>query len=343
MTEILSNGFHVTAVFLIVFFGIAVFNSEKVTFRKNILILFLLTVIGYLLAYWEPVQTEKIIFSISFFLSITLPFAFWLAAKALFDDDFQWSAKYWILGIAVPVIMNVLYYLNEIITVGFYAHFRALPYLISVFFILLVIYESVRNRDDDLVLSRLKKRNVFVIFSSFSALFSMYFFFVEDPMKLPVLFDLLQNGVICVFVALFFYSQLEYKNLWEEPVKVIMANDANTIIRKRIIKKIEHLFTEEKMYSTEGITIIALSENINEKEYQVRRAINYELGYTNFNAFLNHYRITEACQLINRNQEKNLTFQEIAFQLGYQSVATFNRAFKKVTGKTPSEFSNNNQ
>ena len=33
-----------------------------------------------------------------------------------------------------------------------------------------------------------------------------------------------------------------------------------------------------------------------------------------------------------------LTFQEIAFKMGYQSVATFNRAFKKEKSKTPSEY-----
>jgi len=341
MTEILSNGFRVTAIFLIIFFGTVFYESEKVSYRKNVFIFFLLTVIGYLLAYWEPFQSNKLIFTISFFLSITLPFAFWLAAKALFNDDFKWSAKYWILSIGVPVILNVLYYSNEVITDGFYIQIRVLPYLISVFFILLVIYESIKNRDNDLVLSRLKKRNVFVIFSSFMALFSIYFFFVEDPMKLPALFDLFQNGVICIFIALFFYPQIEYKNLWEVTRSHGVTNDANTIIQKRIIEKIRQLFENERMYTSEGITITQLSENISEKEYQVRRAINGELGYTNFNAFLNYYRIREACRIIGSDHNKSLTFQEIAFKMGYQSVATFNRAFKTETGKTPSEYSDN--
>lgn len=339
MIEILSNGFRVTAVFLIMFFGIVLFQSEKVVFRKNIFVLFLLTVIGYLMAYWEPIQSEKVVFTMFFFLSISLPFTFWLAAKALFDDNFKWTLKYWILSITIPIIMNLLYHLNELLSDSIYSNFKAVPYLISVLFILLVIYESIKNKDNDLVLSRLKKRNVFVIFSSFMALFSMYFFFVKDPMKLPVQMDLLQNGVICLFMALFFRSQFEYNNLWKVPTIENVTNNSNFTIRKRIIQKIEQLFSQEKMYRTEGITITFLSENIHEKEYQVRRAINQELGYTNFNAFVNHYRIKEACELMNQNSDKNFTFQEIAFKLGYKSIATFNRAFKNETGKTPSEFS----
>jgi len=109
-------------------------------------------------------------------------------------------------------------------------------------------------------------------------------------------------------------------------------------INKRIIKKLIEVFENDKLYKNEGITITQLALVLNEKEYLVRRAINGELRYTNFNSFLNYYRITEACRLLKGNRLKALTFQEIAFQMGYQSVATFNRAFKKEIGKTPSEF-----
>ena len=55
--------------------------------------------------------------------------------------------------------------------------------------------------------------------------------------------------------------------------------------------------------------------------------------------FLNHYRIKEACALL--DSKEDLTFQEIAYRMGYQSVATFNRAFKKETGVTPTEYRKN--
>lgn len=341
MLELLSSGFRVTALFLVVTLGVVFYSSEKYSFRKNILILFLWTVLGYLLAYWEPVQSEKVVFRIAFFFSVALPFAFWLLSKALFDDDFKWSLKYWILAITVPIAHNVLYDLNEFVSAEFYIPFKIVPYLISVTFIVLVIYESLKNKDNDLVLSRLKKRNIFVIFSSFLALFSVYFFFVEDPLQLPPTFELIQNFVLSIFIFLFFYSQFDYKNLFEntDNSQGKITHNVNSEIHKRIINKLLNVFDKEQLYTKEGITITQLSSILNEKEYLVRRAINGELGYTNFNSFLNHYRITEAIRLLKENKTKELTFQEIAFNMGYQSVATFNRAFKKETGKTPSEHS----
>lgn len=340
MTEFLTNSFRLTALFLLIVFGVVFYSSEKYSFKKNILLLFLTTLAAYLLAYWEPVQKVNALFQITFFLSVSFPFSFWLFSKALFDDEFVWSRKFWILTLVAPLVLNILYRLNDEGSLDFYRHFKVIPYLISVVFIILAIYESMKNKENDLVLSRLKKRNVFVIFSSFLALFSVYFFFVKEPMKLPVEFELIQNMIISIFILLFFHSQFEYKKLFVENSSSKTTNNlgANEDIQKRIIDKLQMVFENEKIYTNEGITITWLSEKLNEKEYLVRRAINGELGYTNFNSFLNHYRIVESCKLISESQFRELTFQEIAFQMGYQSVATFNRAFKNEIGITPSEF-----
>lgn len=340
MLEILSDGFRITGLFLIIAFGIVFYRSEKYSFRKNIVIFFLLTVLSYLFAYWQPVRVSQAIFRIMLFFSISLPFAFWLYSKALFDDDFSWSSKYWILAFTIPIMHNLLYNLNEFFEVKFYSHFRIIPYLLSIFFVVLVIFESLKNKNNELVLSRLKKRNIVIIFSAFLALFSVYFFLDKDPLKLPKYFELIQNFVISVFIFLSFYSQFEYKNLFPENsrYKNRKTTNTNVEIHKRIINKLSTVFDNEKIYTRENLTITKLALVINEKEYLLRQAINGELGYTNFNGFLNYYRITEACRLLKENKSKALTFQEIAYQIGYQSIATFNRAFKNEKGSTPSEY-----
>lgn len=338
MMELLISGLRITGVFLIIAFGIVFIRLEKGSFRKNLFLFFLLTLLGYFLTYWVPMGGGYPLVRVPLMLSIALPFAFWMCARALFNDDFQWSGKYWLMVIAIPILHNVLYWLNENVSGGFYANFRVLPYLVSFGFILMAIYESLKGQDNDLVLSRIKKRNVFVVFSSFLGLFSIYLFFTADPLRLPPGFDLLQTGVICIFITLFFFSQLKYQNIWERQYSVNAADEANRNINQRILKKLLQEFEEEKIYTLEGLTISLLSEQIGEKEYLVRRAINTEMDYTNFNAFLNHYRIADAMELISSNHEKQLTFQEIAFKVGYQSVATFNRAFKSETDMTPSAF-----
>jgi len=59
-----------------------------------------------------------------------------------------------------------------------------------------------------------------------------------------------------------------------------------------------------------------------------------ETGETVFD-FITHTRIREAEKLI---LETNLKMYQIAEKTGYQNVETFTRAFKRITGKSPSRF-----
>ena len=54
-----------------------------------------------------------------------------------------------------------------------------------------------------------------------------------------------------------------------------------------------------------------------------------------FTNYLNDFRIQSACKLI---QQGNLKLKDIAFNCGYNSFTYFFRIFKKIVGKSPSEY-----
>jgi len=54
-----------------------------------------------------------------------------------------------------------------------------------------------------------------------------------------------------------------------------------------------------------------------------------------FVQFLNEYRVAHACKLIS---EESKSIADIAFECGFQNLSNFNRAFKKVTTKNPSNY-----
>lgn len=58
----------------------------------------------------------------------------------------------------------------------------------------------------------------------------------------------------------------------------------------------------------------------------------------NFNDLINAYRIELFLQKISSGQLKHFTLMSLAYDSGFNSKTTFNRAFKKYTGLTPSEF-----
>jgi AraC-like DNA-binding protein len=58
----------------------------------------------------------------------------------------------------------------------------------------------------------------------------------------------------------------------------------------------------------------------------------------NFNDFINNYRIEAVKQKLQLGEQKTQTLLGIAYDCGFNSKATFNRAFKKVTGVSPKEW-----
>lgn len=54
--------------------------------------------------------------------------------------------------------------------------------------------------------------------------------------------------------------------------------------------------------------------------------------YTNF---LNEVRISNACKMM---INKELSIQDVCYKCGFSNLSNFNRAFKKITGKTPSRY-----
>ena len=73
-------------------------------------------------------------------------------------------------------------------------------------------------------------------------------------------------------------------------------------------------------------------------EYRLRRLINQRLGYRNFNAYLNHYRVEDAKVGLADPTEAEVPILTIAMDAGFQSLRAFNRAFRVETGMTPSEY-----
>ncbi len=64
------------------------------------------------------------------------------------------------------------------------------------------------------------------------------------------------------------------------------------------------------------------------------KAFKYYTG-KRLNDYINELRIKESMRLIQYSQK---TILEIAMQVGFENLKTFNRAFKKFTGKNPSNY-----
>lgn len=105
-----------------------------------------------------------------------------------------------------------------------------------------------------------------------------------------------------------------------------------------LLSKLEKLMAEGEAWRREGLTIGALAAEIGAPEHKLRRLINDHLGFRNFAAFVNARRVNAAKVRLADPAKAREPVSAIAFDLGFGSLGPFNRAFKEVTGLTPTEW-----
>lgn len=101
--------------------------------------------------------------------------------------------------------------------------------------------------------------------------------------------------------------------------------------------KILHLMQEEQLYLQPELTLSDIASRLKTNVSVLSGVVNNAFG-KNFNDFVNEYRVKEFQKRALLPENKNITLLGIAFDCGFNSKATFNRSFKKFTGKSPKEF-----
>ncbi len=104
-----------------------------------------------------------------------------------------------------------------------------------------------------------------------------------------------------------------------------------------LLKKIIKLLEEDKVYLDPELSIIKFAQMLGTNKTYVSNEINRYFK-KNFRTLLNEYRVAEARRLLLNPKYENYTFSAIAEKAGFNSVSVFNRAFKSVTGITPSYY-----
>lgn len=104
--------------------------------------------------------------------------------------------------------------------------------------------------------------------------------------------------------------------------------------------KILHLVESEKVFKNPTLTLSDLSKLLNTNTKNISKSINSGFNM-NFNDFINHYRIEAVKEKLQKEEHKTSTLLGIAFDCGFNSKATFNRAFKKSIDLSPKDYLKN--
>jgi AraC-like DNA-binding protein len=112
------------------------------------------------------------------------------------------------------------------------------------------------------------------------------------------------------------------------------------LIRTKYQQQLIQFMTEHKPFLDPEITLTELANRVHIPPRSLSEVINISFGQ-NFYDFINTFRIRESQRLIATDDDPDKTILEVLFEVGFNSKSSFNTAFKKHTGMTPTEYRRN--
>lgn len=204
---------------------------------------------------------------------------------------------------------------------------------------LALLWATLVTAGDDLVEKRRQFRPVFMTAMIVLGIVIIMVETFVDPENMPISVLLAQSSAFLALTAGFaLWSLRPESGLWlsdEKPARGpahgVSPADTQTLAKLNTAMADEY-------WRREGLTIGALADDLAVPEHRLRHVINSELGFRNFPAFINSYRIDAARAELSAPEKAQKTILEIAYDCGFASLGPFNKAFRALTGTSPRDY-----
>jgi AraC-like DNA-binding protein len=153
--------------------------------------------------------------------------------------------------------------------------------------------------------------------------------------------DHLFAAYISIPIYLISFQAIRQSGFFKQPSLVDQQKYKSSSVtpeqQQKLLLQLKEIMTAQKPFLKPSFSLPDLADQMHVTVHQLSQVINEGLAKSFFEMTA-EYRIEEAKILL--KEKANIKIEEIAEQVGYNSKSSFNTAFKKITGKTPSEWRN---
>lgn len=140
-------------------------------------------------------------------------------------------------------------------------------------------------------------------------------------------------GPLLYSVVVYFLSYKAFELRATDVDGMVFKENSNQLL----FTFVDKLVVGDKLYLEPDLSLSKLSELLGKSSQQISSAVN-EYGKRNFNDYINYYRIQDSKKKLLDATNDKYTISSVAFDVGFSSLSSFNGAFKKFEGTTPSSF-----
>ena len=251
----------------------------------------------------------------------------------LFEDDRKPPLLVWFIAAFYLVVAMWIGIERFTTDTAVSVYFLAPVQLAKLGFALGAIFIVWRGREDDVVETRLKLRRMFA--ASIGVIVAVVVATeLVTGWNVPEVVELIGMAAIFSVTLMINLAFLRLNPTFalsdSRPLAPVLPEETP------LVDALNKLMSEDFAYTNHDLRIADLAASLKVPEYQLRRTINRNLGYQNFNQFVNRYRVEEAARrLVSEPRAPILT---IALDVGFRSISSFNTAFRAQYQKTPTDY-----
>ncbi|HHC78437.1 MAG TPA: AraC family transcriptional regulator [Flavobacteriia bacterium] len=244
-------------------------------------------------------------------------------------------------------IPNILYLFNEVISEGeMPLAFRIFELSVELIFLGYLLYTLLR------VIKVKRRQPKWLVFFLIPLTIVLGTFFMEELLlflRINFSFEgfMPENSYVLVIAAFLFYfitvklifSQKEFSS------HLLKSNTSGRYhtsgLQPQKIegykKQLLQLVEQQQLYKDPKLSIDKVALALGIPRQYVSEIVNVHL-HTNFQEFINQYRVNAFIENLPKKQYQHFTLFGIANEVGFNSKSSFNAIFKKIKGLTPSEY-----
>ncbi len=312
--------------FLAVFLWVYREGNQTANKIFSVLLLILSFRVGksVLLEFTENLDIQLVFVGLATLMAIGPLFYFY--CKALTEEDFELKTKN--LLHFVPAVLGLGFgfwidqekvtttpkYVFAFIFLGYYLH-----YLVYVFF---GFYTTSKGRK-----AGMDPGSYTLLRILFYALLIIWFAYVLNLFDefVPYIVGPIIYTLVAYTISLVVIEKGYIKSANHTKYKTTLVADEQV---KELFAKTRELVVDEKQFQDYNLSLKSLSKQLNITTQTLSMVINKE-SKMNFNSYINHHRIAESIRIFQNPDYKNHTIASIAFEVGFNSISSFNANFKK--------------
>ena len=329
-----------------------------------IIIPMILTNFGYLVIRTDLVNYVPQFFGIPYGMMFLFGPLFYFYAQSVIDKSFHWKNKYWLHFI--PYVIYLFTTIPWLVsdrsiwiwsTNTFLAGNLSIRGIEKVTFAIqdlhLLLYLVITSRwirsvkknfQNERYLIPVSSRIKWVtaltycLFLFLLTVISLYLIIISNGKYKPVtnyIYTFVSSGIIYFIAYKFVFNPEMISPGFKQKYQAYMSFIGKD--GEKYLQKLNALMDETKIFMDPDLNLSELAKNIGLPSHQVSKLINEKFGKS-FNDYINEYRVQEFIERMGQEQNKSFTIYGIALDVGFNSKSSFNSAFKKITGKNPSNY-----